>query len=180
MADSAEQFRGFFMNRNEEFVCALGVPYLKKFLKGGDLTKGFSVVSDKKVYFRGATYHFQGGKLKKTKEAKELELEYITSANVTRYVDREALTFGIVTMILGILFWVYAFIYYIVIDYPGLSYMNILAEILLSVGLIALLKCWLSRKNIFKIEFVGGDISLDVREFSDDEIENYRRGLVGE
>ena len=51
-----EKFKRFFMNPKEKLVTTLGNTYIQNFLNNGSLGKGFSVVSDKRVYFQGTTY----------------------------------------------------------------------------------------------------------------------------
>ena len=51
-----EKFKRFFMNPKEKLVTTLGNTYIQNFLNNGSVRNGFSVVSDKRVYFQGTTY----------------------------------------------------------------------------------------------------------------------------
>lgn len=80
-----ERFKSFFMNPKEKFVCALGNGYLMNFLAGGFLGKGFAVVSDKRVYYKGISYEFVGKKLASRKDARTVDLKDITGTEVATF-----------------------------------------------------------------------------------------------
>lgn len=79
---NAEKFKHFFMNPKEQFVCALGNSYIQNYLAGGFVGKGFSVVSDKRVYFNGKTYEVHNSRLKVTSESRTVDLKDVTGTGV--------------------------------------------------------------------------------------------------
>ena len=52
--------RSMFVDANEQQIAVLGGNYLSNFLATGTIEKGFCVLSDKRVYFRGKCYYKSG------------------------------------------------------------------------------------------------------------------------
>jgi hypothetical protein len=73
------------MSPKEKLVCVLGNTYTQNFLASGSATMGFSVVSDKRVYFRGTTYWVDGKKIRKMSESKTVDLKDVTGTSVTYF-----------------------------------------------------------------------------------------------
>jgi hypothetical protein len=99
--DPSAKFKGFFMSPKEKLVATLGNTFIQNFLAGGMITKGFSVVSDKRVYFRGTTYFVDGKKIRKMAESKTVDLKDVTGTSVTTF-SRPLLLFLIPAVILFI------------------------------------------------------------------------------
>lgn len=84
-----EKYNQFFMNPKERLVTTLGNTYFQNFLYDGSIRKGFAVVSDKRVYFRGSRYEIatkDKGKKKMThtKESRTVDIKDISGTGYER------------------------------------------------------------------------------------------------
>ena len=55
-----EKFKKLFFSPKEKYVCSLGNSFLQNFLSGNTNSRGFSVISDKRVYFKGNAFEIDG------------------------------------------------------------------------------------------------------------------------
>lgn len=70
----------YFIDKDEKYISSLGNGYIMNYLINGSLSKGFSVVSNKRVYFRGSCFSGQGKSLRKTDEERTVDIKDITGS----------------------------------------------------------------------------------------------------
>ncbi len=81
LADSdINKFSQYFVNKDETYVSSLGNGYLMNFLASGNLRRGFAVISNKRVYFRGSCFSGSGKLLVKTDEERTVDVKDITGS----------------------------------------------------------------------------------------------------
>ncbi len=74
------RFSQYFVNREEKYVSSLGNGYIMNYLASGNLSKGFAVISNKRVYFRGSCFSGQGKALIKTDEERTVDIKDVTGS----------------------------------------------------------------------------------------------------
>lgn len=70
----------YFVGRDEKYISSLGNGYIMNYLANGSLSTGFSVISNKRVYFRGSCYSGQGKSLVKTDEERTVDIKDVTGS----------------------------------------------------------------------------------------------------
>ena len=160
----------FFVNKNERLISTLGNSYIQNFISTGFLSKGFSFITDKRVYFQGKSYNVfynnsGNPKIVKNSRSQIVDLKDVTGTEIKHYNPIHYLILAIVFFI-GLIFTLsfgrnfYVFSYYIipiVLAYVFLYFKN-------KISLIA-------------IQYAGGEIAFDIRWFSQNEIDNFQKQL---
>lgn len=172
--DQSNKFKSFFMNPKEKLVCTLGNTYIQNFLAGGGVSKGFSVVSDKRVYFRGTTYFVKGKRIKKMAESKVVDVKDVTGTSVATYSPTWRLILGIIISIVIFVF----LIPMMSITIKGSALVTLL-YLLISIMPLALgIAGYISRRvTLLKIEYAGGCIGFNIRWFPMEESTYYQKQL---
>ncbi|MCM1025252.1 MAG: zinc-ribbon domain-containing protein [Roseburia sp.] len=70
----------YFVSRDEKFISSLGNGYIMNYLINGSFSKGFSVITNKRVYFRGSCFSGQGKALVKTNEERTVDIKDVTGS----------------------------------------------------------------------------------------------------
>lgn len=71
-----------FIDSTEKQCAVLGGDYLMNYLSYGVLSKGFCVVSDKRVYFKGKCYYKNQNKYNSATEQRIVDLKDITGTGI--------------------------------------------------------------------------------------------------
>lgn len=175
-----ERFKSFFMSPKEKFVCALGNGYLMNFLAGGFLGKGFAVISDKRVYFKGKSFEVGENKLKVRTTASTVDLKDVTGTEVRTFKDKMKQIQSIIFMILGV------FILFLAIVFSSsnsrtpkdvIILLFIFGSALLLGGIISIIIYLTQRKTLLTIMFGGGGIAFPLNWFPQQEGENFQKKL---
>lgn len=98
-----EKFQSIFLSPNEKMVTVLGNSYFQNFLKMGNINKGFVIVSDIRVYFRGTSYEIGDGEIIQLKQSQVVDLQDITGVGFDNEVDKSWILFGIISFLIGLL-----------------------------------------------------------------------------
>lgn len=181
-----EKFKRFFMNPKEKLVTTLGNTYIQNFLNDGSVRNGFSVVSDKRVYFQGKTYELvtkNNGRKKviKTKKSRTVDLKDVTGTGYDSYSN-------VLAKILAFVFFAFGTIFFslsmnaIADRMNNLSTEDVIGIIFMLIvclipGVVFLAVFLQSRVNLIAIQFAGGEIAFDINWFSEMEIEDFQKQL---
>jgi len=163
-ADSNNRFRNYLMNPDEKIISILGNNYLQNFLNGQMFSQGFSVVTDKRVYFKGTVFSAIEGKLQKTKESKAVNVRDVTGVTVTYNSPIRYVVFAILCLLAGIM---------LSSSFMGgwgffLGFVAAVINVVLFV---------LGRVTLLLIQYAGGAIGFDVKWFPEKESITYQKSL---
>lgn len=178
-----EKFKRFFMNPKEKLVTTLGNTYIQNFLNDGSLEKGFSVVSDKRVYFQGTTYEMvtkNNGRKKaiKTRKSRTVDLKDVTGTGYDSHSNFLAKIISVILFIVGIIIWISTISAWTDSNSHGGLFEALACFLfLLAPGLIAAAVYLHSKINLIAIQFAGGEIAFDIRWFSEEEIADFQKQL---
>ena len=154
----------FFVNKNERLISTLGNSYIQNFISTGILSKGFSFITDKRVYFQGKSYNVfynnnGNPKIVKNSRSQIVDLKDVTGTEIKHYNPIHYLIIAIVfTLSFGRNFYIFGYyIIPIILAYVFLYFKN--------------------KISLISIQYAGGEIAFDIRWFSQNEIDNFQKQL---
>lgn len=170
----------FFVDPSEQSVAELGSGFIQSYLGNGSLSKGFAVVTQRRVYFNGKSYFKDfKGRWKQQMQAKTVDLKDVTG---TGYVSVRIL--GLLIGAIAVFFWTFP------MDVIwGIMGGDVLESIqrkiqdptwwmlscIPAAGMVAAF--FLRRRTLFNIEFAGGNISFNTSWYGKDEIDHFQKEL---
>lgn len=163
--------RQILIDPHENITAIIGNSFAQTFLSTGQIGKGFAVLSDKRVYFKGKCLYKTGKKYVSRMEERVVDLNDVTGSGFIRFNPTYLLVMGIIMPIIAIITLIVTFIWVKVIA------MLILAAGLLVSGIIMLTKYFRKKTTIFKIDYAGGSIGFDLRLIPYSEAEYFNRSL---
>lgn len=163
-----------FVSSDEEQKAVIGGGYLSNLLSGGGLSKGFGILTNRRMYYRGKSYHKVGGRYMKTNEDCTLDLQDITSSGFT-YTRR------LWALILAILFGGRGILgMFVIAPYSeGIVLGGILLSIFifLAMSIIFVLVFILLKKVIYTVTFAGGCLGINVSFFGISNVRDFDKAL---
>lgn len=191
-----EKLSEYFVNKEEKYLSSLGNGYIMNFIANRSLKRGFAVISDKRVYFRGSCYSGQGKNLKQTEEERTVDIKDITGSGFiyTKYIGILLGLFIILTTVLIgsilVLCNGYGSVLYYWRNGTLLRRINSNIGEFISMSAIAgicipfvifcfsmFLNYLKKRKTLFQIQYAGGNIAFDVSFYAKAEIEDFQKQL---
>ena len=172
------QFTAMFASPDERLVSVLGNNIAQTFFATGTIGKGFAVLSDRRVYFKGKCLQRTGKRFSAIHEERVVDVSNVTGTGFVHTNPVWLLVISIVLFALAVFFlmvsgkmYYYHFFFYLLIA--------------LLFGGLGGLFLWLynSRKRtIFEIAFAGGGIGLDASWIDAQEAEFFQKNirLVGD
>ena len=169
------QFTAMFASPDERLVSVLGNNIAQTFFATGTIGKGFAVLSDRRVYFKGKCLQRTGKRFSAIHEERVVDVSNVTG---TGFVHTKPVWLLVISIVLFVL----AAVYFMV-SVANLAFIGLLAVLLF--GGLGGLFLWLynSRKRtIFEIAFAGGGIGLDASWIDAQEAEFFQKNirLVGD
>lgn len=152
-----------FIDSTEKQCAVLGGDYLMNYLSYGVLSKGFCVVSDKRVYFKGKCYYKNQNKYNSATEQRIVDLKDITGTGffiVNPIWELIAAIVFLITMFCGFL-----------AGYEGYG-LGIFSS-LMSITLFLIYS--FSKQKMFEISFAGGCIAFKASNYSEEKLTNFKR-----
>lgn len=158
----------FFVNKNERLISTLGNSYIQNFISNGILSKGFSFITDKRVYFQGKSYNVfynnsGNPKIFKNSRSQIVDLKDVTGTEIKHYNP-------IHYLIIAIVF----FIFLLILLSIGFSEFKIY---IIPIILAYVFLYFKNKISLISIQYAGGEIAFDIRWFSQNEIDNFQKQL---
>lgn len=188
------RMREMLVNPNEEIIATLGNSYYQNFISRGEITKAFSVISDKRVYFKGnALTKLANGNFGNINLSKNVDLKDVTGISTTFLSNLGLMVLAFMAAISAAALFVLGIVnnadsgtYYISVNSYGIgewttrsfdSTWFILGFVLAVAAVFFFVLYRISRTNILQIEFAGGVIAFNVKFYSYSECENFQKKL---
>ena len=159
--------RTLFVDERETAVAVIGNSYLQTFLATGQKGKGFAVLSDRRVYFKGKCLYKNNKKYRSSNEERIVDLTDVTGSGFENIVEYSSL-------ILSIIFLLISFIGFASSEAAVRTVLGGFNFILFGIFLAYF---FINKRNIFKIDYPGGTIAFDLRFVSKSEAETFNRAL---
>lgn len=171
-----EKVKYIFAESSEEYISSLGNGYIKNFVLHQTLSKGFAIISSKRVYFKGVCYYQNHkGKLRQQFTEEVVDLKDITGTGYKRVNPLSVLFAGIVVFVIAVILLIAAIN---IEDKDVAVKLGFPAFLLLLFGPgIALVVYKLYAINHFEISYAGGKIAFDVNYYYKAEIDDFQRQL---
>ncbi len=174
MPNNEKLTQNLFIDPAEKCIAILGNDYLTNFLVSGTLEKGFSVVSDRRVYFKGKCYKKDRVFYKSIAEERTVDLKDVTG---TGYVHWRPIIYTILAIISIVWFLLYIKLIFTQLIRPTkIDGFGIFVALLIG-GIPCVLFCYLyyiKKITLFEISFAGGKIAFNVKLFNELEIKDFQ------
>ena len=168
----ATDIKSMFVDANEQQIAVLGGNYLSNFLATGSIEKGFCVLSDKRVYFRGKCYYKSGGGYKTRLEDRVVDVKDITGTGFSE-------TRLLILKILAIASLVWALVAAVFI-FPDPYFDPRVLSFLLMGASPAIIVCaayFFVKLKVFEIVFAGGHIAFKASLYDAAEMQNFQKSV---
>lgn len=133
--------RELFVDVQEEQKAVIGGGYLSSMLHSGVLGKGFGVLTDRRLYYRGKCFYKLGGRYMKTDEDCTVDLQDIT---FTGFTYTRSLIWLVLTVLCGMMFLVLSF-----------ANEELVLGLIVPIVFFACLY-YITKKTIYEVTFAGG------------------------
>jgi hypothetical protein len=161
-----------FYEEDEELIAVLGKGYLQSFLSGQGIQKGSLILTDKRVYFKGKRYERTVGGYKSYYGESNINVHDCVASNRRKVGSSWIISLGTLSIFLGLAG---------DIIYSGMSWRGDFfgwVFVGLFIFLLLLIIYFLTRKNLFYIEYPGGAIGTNCGWFSGHEINEFQKALA--
>lgn len=166
----------FFVEQTETVVAELGSNYVQSYLTNGTIQKGFSVVTPKRVYFKGKCYSNINGRWKKLSEERTVDLKDVTGTGYV-YIRNVSILLKGLAMLLGSIL-LYVLIPNVFDDFGAMAALGLLVMLALFVGgVVQLIRFFIKRLTLCEINFAGGRIAFDVKWYPEADAQDFQRQL---
>lgn len=163
--------RSMFVDANEQQIAVLGGNYLSNFLATGTIEKGFCVLSDKRVYFRGKCYYKSGGDYKARSEERMVDVRDITGTGFS-----ETRLFGLKILAIIVLAWPFIPIFLDLLTRGRFSLEGWLEYGVLP-SLVVFAAYFFVKLKVFEISFAGGHIAFKASQYDAAEMQNFQKSV---
>ncbi len=175
-----KEVKELFADANEKECSVLGEGYLYKFLTDDVLYRGFCVMTDRRLYFKGKYFQKVGRKFRPDKGEYTIDLKDVTSSGFTTarfgIVFFLEILFVIVMTVLTALF--LRFVEVVDHFYFGDETIIESCLVLMALGLIAVpFYYYLKPFKAFVIEYAGGGIAFLVPDYFEEDARMFQKAL---
>ena len=161
--------KDMFVSADEEQKAVIGGGYLNNMLRTGILGKGFGVLTNRRLYYRGKCFYKVGGRYMKTDEDCTVDLQDITSSGFTYTRHLWLLVMTVAVLAFGM---------YGLIMTSNSTYPEYGPVILIFLIGIALLAAYLYFKiSVYEVTFAGGSLSIKASSFGVKEVRAFDKAL---
>lgn len=168
-----KDIRELFVNEEEQQKAVIGGGCLSNMLHSGVLGKGFGVLTDRRLYYRGKCFYRIGGRYMKSDEDCTVDLQDITSSGFT--YARNLIWMALATLSgMASLFLFVTVIGAARYDRPFFTFW--LFAFLMVTVLFSLLFV-ISKKTIYEVTFAGGTLSIKASSYGVQEVRAFDKAL---
>lgn len=168
-----------FVNEEEQQKAIIGSGYLSSMLHSGVLGKGFGILTDRRLYYRGNCFYKIGGRYMKTDEDCTVDLQDITSTGFTYTRNLIWLIAAVLSGLASTFLWG-AYVEDSHYSY-GRNHSNLFLLFLLYICLISvvlfLVLFVITKKTIYEVTFAGGLLSIKASSYGVPEVRAFDKAL---
>lgn len=169
-----EQVRSAFVSEDEQLVAIMGNSIAQSFFASGRIEKGFAILSNRRLYFKGSCLMRKGAHFSKIREERTVDVTNITG---TGFVYSNPIWLRV----LAYVFWVIGAVFLVDV-FIRLMKNDDTLEILVTLGCglvggILELLYRAKKRTIFEVAFAGGGIGLDARWATAQEADFFQKNL---
>lgn len=174
----AGQYAQLFVAPGEQVVAVLGNACLQEYLRDGSPRKGYGIVGDKRLYYRGISYDVKKDKkghmrLKKTQKPRIIDLQDITGIGFESCRDKSWLFQSVFFVFLGLL--VFCLKVLFLRDFSVSGWEACCIFLSLFWAFFCAYKYFNSRITGILIQSVKESVFIDQKPYSSDELEVFQQ-----
>lgn len=182
MQKTLQEFDELLVNSNEKRIALLGGKYLRNFLGTGSLEKGFCMLSDKRVYFKGKIYNDSGKGFKffsSVNEEKVVDLADVTGTGFSRQRYFILKIIGVLTIAVAAAGFYFAFRGDAEYEKDSQMYFIAAVRMVNAVipAIIDIIAYYFFQAKWFEVSFAGGKMAFKASNYSKREIRNFQKML---
>ncbi len=163
-----------FVDPREQQRAVIGGGYLSNMLHSGILKKGFGVLTDCRMYYRGKSYSKVNSHFIKTDEDRTIDIQYITSSGFS-YIRNLTWLFWVGASLLSALAWCIMGIGARSDDTSMLLFLVACLFLLAAVG--CFIAYMLAKQVIYTVTFPGGSLSIKASSYGVKEVRTFDKAL---
>lgn len=150
-----------FVDGSETVVASIGSNYIQNIMTGGQVKRGYALLTQKRLYYKGKSFSNVGKQAKSETEESILDVSDITFTKFIYTRNTGLLIIGILGLIIA------AFLF----SQPAI------AGTVLAVSLAFLIGYFVHKVTLFAIFFPGGKFTFDVRWYPKTDMIDFQRQL---
>ncbi len=162
-----------FVDEQEEQKAVIGSGYLNNMLHSGVLGKGFGVLTNRRLYYRGKCFYKSGGQFMNTDEDCTVDLQDITS---TGFIYARNLIWLVFAVLADVASFFFLFAAVMVSSYNRPLFVLLLGVFIIAAVLFSLLFV-LTKKTIYEVTFAGGQLSIKASSYGVSEVRAFDKAL---
>lgn len=163
-------FKDTLVDQKENVIAILGKNYAQNYLDTGNISNGFVILSNERVYFKGSCMYKVNGKYHSSDEERVLDLKDVTGTGFETINPIHLLWTAIGIWILTFFYWISP------LSTKGQQF-DLIFCIGLVVGAVFAFRYITHKSTIFRIDYAGGNIAFDLVFASQNEAENFNKAL---
>lgn len=176
-----EQVRSAFVSKDEQLVAIMGHSIAQSFFASGRIEKGFAILSNRRLYFKGSCLIRKGAHFSKIREERTVDVTNITGSGFVYFNPVWLRVCACIFWALSALDLLGALIFLVQILFFHANF-DVTATILgggllCGIGAIFNLIYKAKKRTIFEVAFAGGGIGLDVRWATAQEADFFQKNL---
>lgn len=175
--DFRDRFQPIFEEGSEYYVSSLGNDFISNYFSTKKVSKGFSVISNKRIYFKGSCYLEEDGKLIKSSADIAADMKDVVGTGLVRRDPVHLLVTAFVSLFLSLITEL--------VDLTNVvSYSRFTADLVLVLVLVSMVvyTCTsiayaIKRRTLVEIVLSGGKIAFDAKLYDREEIIEFQKKL---
>ncbi len=152
-------------DNNEKIISVLGNNFLQTFISTGTLGKGFALLSDKRIYFKGKCLTRVGSRWITSKEERAVNIEDITGTGFTLISQIYLLPLAAFFILSGMS---------MMLDEDTIP----LGVILFFLSILCICTYFITKKTIFEINYPGGGIAFNLKLIKKTEAKEFQKKVM--
>lgn len=163
-----------FVDPREQKKAVIGEGFLSNMIRSGVLGKGFGVLTDRRLYFRGKCYTKVNSHFIKTDEDRTIDIQDITSSGFSYARNLTWLFLTGISFLAALFFFHMAEEMSYYSDPDGVAMMGIL----FSAAAVAFLILYIiMKRTIYTVTFAGGSLSIKASSYGVEEVRAFDKAL---
>lgn len=162
------KLKNIFYDVNEEIIAILGQGFVTNFLFSGNISKTILILTNKRLYREGKAY--APSVMGKAKVSSVVNVEDVRATHFLDITHKGVVIFGAIIFLIGIVIGVAA-------DGRHQGDIIITGTFLSIIGIIFYFIGLLSKKRLFLIEYVGGQIMVDCKWYPELELREFQKAI---
>lgn len=157
---SYNDLSNIFVDKTEKKIATMGGGYIRNFLAADSVAKGYGVLTNKRVYYRGKFYYRNERGISRVNGERIIDLHSVSSVAYEENRNLIAILLMIICVFATLNFFD---------DYPFIA---------LFFAIVAAIFFFMSNTRFFAIEYEGGKLHIMANSFDKNEMRNFMKSVM--